>query len=102
MIVTQKKSFYIFKGSWFDIFDKLLGILQPRNAGQFTVWESKANKSLHLLITYGTVLPGELQSRHDLKEITEPEFYASFKPTLKEHIVHGYNEFHSRTFRLKL
>jgi hypothetical protein len=101
MIEDQKKSFYIFRGSWFDIFDKLLGILQPRNTGQFAVWESKANKSVHLLITYGTSLSGEIQHRHELKEITEPEFQASFKPLLKEHIVHGYNEFYARPFRLR-
>jgi hypothetical protein len=102
MYLNQKKSFYIFKGSWFDIFDKLVGILKPRNTEQFTIWESKTNKSVHLLITYGTALPGELQSRHELKEITEPEFHTSFKPTLSEHVVHGYNEFHSRSSRFNL
>ncbi len=99
---NPKRSFYIFKGSWFDIFDKLVGILKPRNTEQFTIWESKANKRAHLLITYGTALPGELQNRHEIKEITEPEFQASFKPTLKEHVVHGYNEFHPKPFRLSL
>src|SRR6266508_526390 len=98
---NQKKSFYIFNGSWFDIFDKLVGILQPRNTTQFTILESKRKKSGHLLITYGTTLPYDLQSRHDLKEITEPEFEASYISTLRDHIVHGYNEFHSRPFKLK-
>jgi hypothetical protein len=99
---NSKRSFYLFKGSWFDIFDKLVGILQPRNTEQFTIWESKPNKRVHLLITYGTALPGELQHRHEFREITEPEFQASFKPTLKEHVVHGYNEFHPKPFRLSL
>ena len=98
----QKKSFYTFRGSWFDIFDKLVGILKPRNAEQFTIWESKSNKSVHLLITYGNTIPGELQSRHELKEISEPEFHTSFKPTLREHVIHGYNEFNPRPFRLNL
>jgi hypothetical protein len=98
----KKRCFYIFKGSWFDVFDKLVGILKPRNTEQFTIWESKTNNRVHLLITYGTALPGELQSRHELKEITEPEFHASFKPALKEHKVHGYNEFHPKPFRLNL
>jgi hypothetical protein len=102
MKLNPKKSFYIFKGSWFDIFDKLVGILQPKNAEQFTIWESKKNKSAHLLIAYGNALPGELQSKHELKEITEPEFQTSFKPTLSEHKVHGYNEFHSKPFKLNL
>ena len=102
MKLNQKKSFYIFTGSWFDIFDKLVGILQPRNTTQFTIWESKGKTSGHLLITYGTVLPPDLQYRHNLKEITEPEFLMSFKPTLREHVVHGYNEFHSRPFKIKL
>jgi len=100
MKLNQKKSFYIFNGSWFDIFDKLVGVLRPRNTTQFTIWESKRKKDGHLLITYGTVLPPDLQSRHDLREITEPEFHASYKPTLREHIIHGYNEFHSRPYKL--
>jgi hypothetical protein len=100
--MNQKKSFYIFNGSWFDIFDKLVGILQPRNTNQFSIWESKRKTNGHLLITYGTALPHDLQSRHNLKEITEPEFQASYIPSLTEHIVHGYNEFHPRYFRLKL
>ena len=98
----QKRSFYTFKGSWFDIFDKLVGILKPRNAEQFSVWESKANKRLHLLITYGTRLPGELQLRHELNEISEPEFHAHFRRTLGDHVVHGYNEFHSKPSRFTL
>jgi hypothetical protein len=101
MKLCQKKSFYIFNGCWFDVFDKLVGILQPGNARQFTVWESRKTKTGHLLIAYGTKLPPDLQSRHDLKEITEPEFWTNIKPTLSERVVHGFNEFHSRKFKLK-
>lgn len=92
----KQKSFYVFKGSWFDIFDKLTGFLKPRNTANFTVWEAKSQKRMHLLITYGAALPNELQRRHDLIEISEPEFQSSFKPVLSEHIIHGYNEFNSK------
>ena len=102
MSPNHKKSFYTFKGSWFDIFDKLVGILKPRNTEQFAVWESKKNKRVHLLITYGSALPGELQRRHELVEISEPEFRTNFKAASTEHVIHGYNENCSKTPRFNL
>jgi hypothetical protein len=92
------KSFYSFQGSWFDILDKLIGIIKPSNVQRFTIWESKKNEK-HLLIVYGTQLSHDWQERYDVKGVTEPEFQIKFKPKMKEHIIHGYNEF-NKTSRL--
>jgi hypothetical protein len=89
----QMKSFYAFKGSWFEIFDKLVGIIQPKNFQRFSIWESLTGHSNHLLIVYGTEIPFEYQQNFDLEKITEPDFHTNFRHKIKEHRIHGYNEF---------
>ena len=73
------RSFYTFMGSWFEIFDKLVTVLNSRNLQKFAIWESRSGNGENLLILYGSQLTGVLQNRHDLKEITEPEFDMNFK-----------------------
>jgi hypothetical protein len=87
------KSFYLFEGSWFYVFDKLVGIIKPGNAQRFSIWESKKRSEGHLLIMYGNELTEEWQGRFEVKKITEPEFQTNFKSKMREHIIHGYNEF---------
>ena len=87
------KSFYLFEGSWFYVFDKLVGIIKPGKAQRFSIWESKKRSEGHLLIMYGNELTEEWQSRFEVKKITEPEFQTNFKSKMREHIIHGYNEF---------
>ena len=90
------KSVYHFNGCWFDIFDMLVGILNPANAQTFSVWESRKKADGHLLIVYGATLTDEWQQRYKVKRIPEPEFQTNFKPKIKEHIIHGYNEFNKK------
>jgi hypothetical protein len=90
------KSVYHFNGCWFDVFDMLVGIIKPTNAQRFTVWESTKKTEGHLLIVYDSRLTEEWQHTHNLKRISEPEFQLKYKPRLKEHIIHGYNEFDKR------
>ena len=73
------RSFYTFRGSWFEIFDKLVTVLNSRNLQKFAIWESRSANGENLLILDGSQLTGVLQNRHDLKEITEPEFDTNFK-----------------------
>lgn len=87
------KTFYSFRGSWFEIFDKLVGIIQPKDCQRFAVWESKKRNEGHLLIVYGTSLSSDWQNRHDIKEITEPDFQSNFKSKMSDHRIHGYNEY---------
>ena len=90
---NQVKSFYCFKGSWFDIFDKLAGIIKPKDCQRFSIWESLTSQGNHLLIVYGTEVPADYQQNFDLERITEPDFQAHFKIKIKDHRIHGYNEF---------
>ena len=89
----QVKSVYQFSGCWFDIFDMLVGIIKPTNAERFSVWESRKQTNGHLLITYGPRLTEECLQRYNLKQIPEPEFRMNYRSKVKEHIIHGYNEF---------
>lgn len=73
------RSIYTFKGSWFEIFDKLVAILKSQNLQKFAIWESKSRNGENLLIVYGSQLTAVLQNRYNLKEITEPEFDMNFK-----------------------
>ncbi|SRR6266487_5155402 len=90
---TQMKSFYAFRGSWFEIFDKLAGILNPQNLQRFAIWESKSKIEGNLLIVYGLRITDKLQSINELEEITEPEFYTNYKSKIGDRKIHGYNEF---------
>jgi hypothetical protein len=92
----EKKSVYEFNGCWFDIFDMLVGIIKPTNAERFSVWESRKKTDSHLLIVYGSWLTEEWQQRYNVKRISEPEFQMNYRSKVKEHIVHGYNEFDKR------
>jgi hypothetical protein len=92
----EKKSVYLFNGCWFDIFDMLVGIIKPTNAQRFSVWESRNKTGDHLLIVYGTRLTDEWQQQYKVIRISEPEFQMNYKAKLKEHIIHGYNEFEKR------
>ena len=87
------KSVYHFNGSWFDIFDMLVGIIKPSNAQQISIWESRQKTEGHLLIVYGGLLSEDWLQRNQVRKITEPEFRINYKPKLKDHIIHGYNEF---------
>ena len=89
------KSFYAFKGSWFEILDKLVGVIQPRNCERFSIWES-TNKNQHLLIVYGIHLSPEWQRKYNVQTITEPDFNLQLKAKMKDHRIHGYNEFEKR------
>jgi hypothetical protein len=90
---TQMKSFYAFRGSWFEIFDKLAGILNPQNLQRFAIWESKSKIEGNLLIVYGLRITDKLQSINELEEITEPEFDTNYKSKIGDRKIHGYNEF---------
>ena len=92
-VKTQMKSFYAFRGSWFEIFDKLTGILNPQNLQRFAIWESKSKIDGNLLIVYGPRITDKLQNINDLEEITGPEFCTNLKSRIREHKIHGYNEF---------
>jgi hypothetical protein len=93
---AEIKAVYHFNGCWFDIFDMLVGIIKPINAQRFSVWESRKQTDGHLLIVYGPCLADECLQRYNLKRITEPEFQMNYKPKLKEHVIHGYNEFNKK------
>lgn len=92
----ELKSFYRFEGCWFDVFDMLVGIIKPKNAQRFSVWESREKPNGHLLIIYGPRLTEEWERRYNVKAITEPEFETDFKCKMEEHIIHGYNEFNKK------
>src|SRR5258708_28625411 len=87
------KSFYEFKGSWFCIFDKLVGIINPSNTQRFSIWESKRLNQGHLLIIYEMELAGEWETNKDVTRISESEFRSRYKTRMNEHKIHGYNEF---------
>ncbi len=87
------KSFYLFEGSWFDVFDKLAGMIQPNHGQRFSIWESKIRTDTHLLIVYGTQLDSQWQRHYNINGITESDFQTYFQPKMKAHIIHGYNEF---------
>jgi hypothetical protein len=86
-------SFYEFSGSWADIFDKLVGVIHPRNTCEFAIWESKSKDTRHVLITYGRQLPNDILCRHCLEEISEPDFRQRVQRTAKDHIIHGNNAY---------
>jgi len=69
-----------------------VGIINPGNIERFAIWESKKQAS-HLLIVYGAQLTDDWKQRFGINGITESEFQSSFKPKIKEHRIHGYNEF---------
>ncbi|TMI90587.1 MAG: hypothetical protein E6H06_17275 [Bacteroidetes bacterium] len=87
------KSIYRFEGRWFDIFDMLVGVIKPTNAQRFSVWESRRKTDGHLLIVYDRHLADEWQQRYRVTRVTEPEFQHHYKSKIKEHVIHGYNEF---------
>jgi hypothetical protein len=87
------KSVYRFDGYWFDVFDMLVGIIKPKNAQQFSVWESRKKTTGHLLIVYGENLGDDWRQGYPLKRISAPEFEMNYRSRIKEHIIHGYNEF---------
>ena len=86
------KTFYEFKGNWFYIFDKLVGIITPSNATRFSIWESKHLNQGHLLIVYEMELAG-WENNKGLNRISESEFCNNYKSRMEEHVIHGYNEF---------
>jgi hypothetical protein len=90
---TQMKSFYAFRGSWFEIFDKLAGILNPQNLQRFAIWESKSKIEGNLLIVYGPKITDKLQHINELEEITDPDFDTNYKSKIRDRRIHGYNEF---------
>ena len=90
---TQMKSFYTFRGSWFEIFDKLAGILNPQNLQRFSIWESKSKTEGNLLIVYGPRITDKLQHLNELEEIADPDFDSNYKSKIRDHKIHGYNEF---------
>jgi len=77
------RSFYTFRGSWFEIFDNLVTVLNSRHLQKFAIWESRSGNGENLLILYGSQLKDILQNQHNLKEITEPEFDTNFKPKIR-------------------
>jgi hypothetical protein len=85
------KSVYHFDGSWFDVFDMLVGIIKPNNAQRFSVWESRQKINGHLLIVYGS----DLGDDWPMRKISAPEF-ENYRSRMKEHIIHGYNEFNKK------
>jgi hypothetical protein len=87
------KSFYEFKGSWLQIFDRLVGIISPSNVRKFTIWESKSVSKKHLLIVYQVNLDGEWERLSDINRISESEFVANYKCKINDHVIHGFNEF---------
>jgi hypothetical protein len=87
------KSFYAFRGSWFEIFDKLAGILNPQNLQRFAIWESKSKIEGNLLIVYGPRITDKLQHINELEEITDPDFDTNYKSKIRDRKIHGYNEF---------
>jgi hypothetical protein len=89
------KSVYHFDGSWFDVFDMLVGTIKPNNAQRFSVWESRQKNNGHLLIVYGENLGDDWRNGHPLKKISAPEF-ENYRSRMKEHIIHGYNEFNKK------
>jgi len=89
----QFRSVYHFDGSWFDVFDMLVGIIKPKNTHQFSVWESRKKTNGHLLIVYGEDLGEDWRQGYALKKISAPEFEMNYRSRIKEHIIHGYNEF---------
>jgi hypothetical protein len=90
---NKVKSVYHFDGSWFDVFDMLVGIIKPNNAQRFSVWESRHKNNGHLLIVYGEELGDTWHPAYPLKKISAPEFEMNYRSRIKEHIIHGYNEF---------
>ena len=89
----QVKSFYQFNGCWFDVLDMLVGIIKPTNAQRFSIWECAKKTDGHLLIVYELCLAEDWQQKHNVKKITEPEFQTIYRARIKEHVIHGYNEF---------
>ncbi len=68
------KSFYTFKGSWFEIFDKHLGIFNAQHLQKFAIWASRSGNGENVLVIYGSQLKEVLQNKHSLRQISEPEF----------------------------
>ena len=89
----HRKSVYQFDGCWFDAFDMLVGIIKPQNAQRFSVWESIKKTNGHLLIVYGENLGEDWRQSYPLKKISAPDFELNYRSRIKEHIIHGYNEF---------
>jgi hypothetical protein len=89
----RAKSFYQFNGCWFDVLDMLVGIIKPTNAQRFSIWEGPKKNDGHLLIVYELRLAEDWQQKHKVKKISEPEFQTTYKARIKEHVIHGYNEF---------
>ena len=98
---TKTTDVYTFKGTWFDIFDKLSGLITPENIQKFAIWESRSKNNEHLLVVYKFRLTDMFQRKSNLNEIDKPEFYSNLRTRMRNLKIHRYNEFHKinrRTF----
>jgi hypothetical protein len=86
------KSYYKFKGSWFEIYEKLIEFVRPQKNLRFSIWQSRTAKHDHVLVVYGLSLPGKLMMDYSLVEI-DHEDVSGFVNHPELYRIRGFNEF---------
>ena len=93
-IYHNKKSttrhFYLFKGSWFTIFNDLVEIIQPDQQQNFTVWEPFDKSKTHgLVIVYGMPLDSSFCQIKNIWRTDDSTFNHFYLNNLERFIIHG-------------
>jgi hypothetical protein len=91
---SQSKQFFLFRGSWVQLYDALVGTIQFDKQQKFAMWRPLAKKDHYqVLIVYGTTLPESFMETKNIFPITENHFTVSFLDSKDEYSRLGFDEY---------